>query len=106
MTFSLDSIGYVAALCSASGYIPQVIKVWKSRSCNDISMRTFVVLVTGFCLWMAYGIHKGDWPLILTNCVTITCGSIILYFKLTAPKCENEPEGMREVEVTTAKDRT
>ena len=43
---------------------------------------TYLVLVGGFSLWMTYGIHKGDVPLIATNCFTLSCGAMILYFKL------------------------
>ena len=78
----LDYSGYVAALCTTSAYVPQVIKVWRTRATKDISLKMFLVLVTGMALWLTYGIWKSETPLILANGVTFTLASTILYFKL------------------------
>ncbi len=78
----LDYTGYVAALCTTSAYVPQDIKVWRTRATKDISLKMFLVLVTGLALWLTYGFWKGEMPLILANSVTLTLASTILYFKL------------------------
>ena len=78
----LDYTGYVAALCTTSAYVPQVIKVWRTRATKDISLKMFLVLVTGLALWLTYGFWRGEMPLILANSVTLTLASTILYFKL------------------------
>ena len=78
----LDYAGYAAALCTTGAYIPQVLKVWRTRATQDISLKMFLVLVTGLSLWLTYGIHRGEWPLIAANSVTICLASTILYFKL------------------------
>jgi MtN3 and saliva related transmembrane protein len=78
----LDLIGYAAALCTTSAYIPQVLRVWRTRSTHDISLKMFVVLVTGISLWLTYGILTSDWPLAAANSVTLMLASTILYFKI------------------------
>jgi MtN3 and saliva related transmembrane protein len=78
----LDYSGYAAALCTTGAYIPQVIKVWRSRATKDISLKMFLVLVTGLALWLTYGIWRGEIPLILANGTTLMLASTILYFKL------------------------
>jgi MtN3 and saliva related transmembrane protein len=78
----LDYAGYAAALCTTGAYIPQVLKVWRTRATQDISLKMFLVLVTGLSLWLTYGIHKGEWPLIAANSITLCLASVILYFKL------------------------
>ena len=78
----LDYTGYIAALCTTSAYIPQVLRVWRTRSTKDISLKMFLVLVTGLCLWLVYGFWKGEIPLIAANGVTLMLASTILYFKL------------------------
>ncbi|HEV2558066.1 MAG TPA: SemiSWEET transporter [Microvirga sp.] len=77
----LDYAGYAAALCTTGAYVPQVLKVWRTRATQDISLRMFLVLVTGLALWLTYGIWKGEWPLILANAVTLMLASTILFFK-------------------------
>ena len=37
----LDLTGYAAAACTTSAYVPQVLRVWRTRSTHDISLRTF-----------------------------------------------------------------
>ena len=78
----LDYTGYAAALCTTGAYVPQVIRVWRTRSTKDISLKMFLVLVTGLVLWLTYGLWKGEVPLIAANGVTLMPASIILFFKL------------------------
>ena len=59
-----------------------VIRVWRTRSTGDISLKMFLVLVTGLGLWLTYGIWKGEIPIIAANAVTLMLASIILFFKL------------------------
>ena len=79
---SLDYTGYVAALCTTGAYLPQVLRVWRTRSTQDISLKMFVVLVTGIALWIIYGFWKGEVPIIVANGVTLVLAGIILFFKL------------------------
>jgi MtN3 and saliva related transmembrane protein len=78
----LDYAGYAAAVCTTSAYVPQVLRVWRTRSTQDISLKMFLVLVAGLALWLTYGIWRGEIPLIAANSVTLMLASIILYFKL------------------------
>ena len=78
----LDYTGYAAALCTTGAYVPQVLRVWRTRSTKDISLKTFAVLVTGLTLWLVYGFWRGEIPLIAANSVTLLLASTILYLKL------------------------
>jgi MtN3 and saliva related transmembrane protein len=78
----LDYTGHAAALCTTGAYVPQVLRVWRTRSTQDISLKMFLVLVTGLCLWLVYGFWKGETPLIAANSVTLMLASTILFFKL------------------------
>jgi MtN3 and saliva related transmembrane protein len=77
-----DWIGYAAAFCTTTAYVPQVLRVWRTRSVRDISLRMFLVLVTGLGLWLTYGITKGELPIIVANSITLTLAGTILVFKL------------------------
>jgi len=80
----LDYAGYAAAACTTGAYIPQVLRVWRTHSTQDISLKMFMVLVTGLTLWLTYGlwIWKGEIPLIAANSITLVLASTILYFKI------------------------
>ena len=77
-----DWIGYAAAFCTTSDFLPQVLRVWRTHSTRDISLRMFLVLVTGLCLWLTYGFWKGELPIIVANGATLVLAGTILFFKL------------------------
>ena len=78
----LDLLGYAAALCTTSAYVPQVLRVCRTQSTHDISLKMFIVLVTGISLWLTYGILRSDWPLVAANSITLMLASTILCFKI------------------------
>ena len=78
----ISLVGYAAAICTTGAYIPQVLRVWRTRSTNDISLKMFLVLVTGLSLWLAFGILRNEMPIILANGTTLMLASTILVAKL------------------------
>jgi MtN3 and saliva related transmembrane protein len=66
----LDWTGYAAAFCTTAAFVPQALRVWRTRSTHDISLRMFLVLVAGLCLWLVYGFGKGEAPIVLANGAT------------------------------------
>ena len=81
----LDYAGYAAALCTTGAYIPQVLKVWRTRATQDISLKMFLILIAGLVLWIGYGLWKGEFPIMAANGVTLLLASTILFFKLRQP---------------------
>lgn len=77
-----DLIGFAAACLTTAAFLPQAIKVWRSRSARDISLAMFLVLCLGIALWLAYGMLRNDWPLILANATTLILAGAILVAKL------------------------
>jgi MtN3 and saliva related transmembrane protein len=77
MTF----LGLVAAACGSLGYLPQVIKTWRSRSAADISCEMFALFMTSGVLWLAYGVALHDVAIIAANVTGLGLTLTILYFK-------------------------
>ena len=75
-------IGYLASACSVTSFVPQVWKVVKTGDTEAISSRMYALTVTGFALWTAFGILRGEWPIILTNAICFCLSSFILVKKL------------------------
>ena len=78
----MEYVGYAAALCMTAAYVPQVLKVWRTRETKDISLETFAALAAGLSLWLIYGIWSGDIPIIAANSITLLLTSTILYLKI------------------------
>ena len=63
-------------------YAPQFVKVWRTRSTQDISLGMLLVMVLGLMLWLLYGLLSGDAPLVAANAITIVLAGGILVMKL------------------------
>ncbi|TET25584.1 MAG: hypothetical protein E3J67_03575 [Dehalococcoidia bacterium] len=60
-------IGTVAALLTTFGFVPQVIKMLRTKSVRDISLLTFIQFSLGMSLWALYGLHLRDVIIISAN---------------------------------------
>ncbi len=74
----VNAIGTAAGLCSMSSFVPQLIKVAREKSAEGVSLRTYMVTVIGFALWIAYGILLGSWPVAASNAVNLLLAGAIL----------------------------
>jgi MtN3 and saliva related transmembrane protein len=75
-------IGLAAGLLTTAAFIPQVVKIWTTKSARDISLHTFAFFTVGVGLWLAYGIVKQEPPIIFWNAVTLVLAGAILAMKL------------------------
>jgi len=80
-TFS-SIIGFVAATLTTISFVPQVIKVWRSRSTHDVSLGMYALFTLGVAMWLAYGLLIHSWPVILANFVTLLLAGMVLVMKL------------------------
>lgn len=62
--------GFIAAVCTTFAFLPQVIKVWKTKQTKDLSLRMYTVMFIGICLWYVYGVRINSLSIILANIVT------------------------------------
>lgn len=63
--------GILAAGLTMFGFIPQIIKIIKTKSSADVSIFTLTQLSIGVTLWIIYGIHRKDLIIIIANIVTL-----------------------------------
>ena len=75
-----EIIGLIAAVCTTFAFVPQVIKVWKTKQTKDLSLRMYSIMFLGILLWLVYGIIIESLSIILANVVTATLvGTILVY---------------------------
>lgn len=79
---SIDILGSVAGTLTTVAFVPQVLRVWRTRSTHDISFLMFCIFSVGVVCWLVYGVALGSWPIIVANAVTLMLSSTILYFKI------------------------
>lgn len=76
------ALGLLAGTLTTIAFVPQVMKTWRTRSTQDISLGMFAILVAGIITWLVYGAIIGDLPLIAANAVTLVLAGTILFFKI------------------------
>lgn len=77
-----DLLGLVAGTLTTAAFVPQVVKIWRTRSTDDISLGMFSLFNAGLLLWLGYGILIGSVPIVVSNLVTLVLALTILFFKL------------------------
>jgi MtN3 and saliva related transmembrane protein len=90
MTLDLSPIvGTAAALLSTISFMPQAIKIIRTRDTESISVGMYSITVLGFILWTAYGAMLSKWPIIGSNGTCLLLSAFILTMKLL-PKYEKD----------------
>lgn len=75
-------IGTLAGMLTTIAFIPQVIKTWRTRSAQDISLFMFMLFSTGVLLWLIYGLILDAMPIIIANGITLALSLSILALKV------------------------
>lgn len=77
----VEVVGAGAALCSMASFTPQLLKIWRERDASSVSLRMYAITVTGFSLWIAYGVLLKSWPVMVANSVCLAESAAILFLK-------------------------
>jgi MtN3 and saliva related transmembrane protein len=75
-------LGLLAGGLTTASFVPQVAKIWKTKSAEDVSLTMFIAFCVGVALWLIYGVIKKDWAILATNGVTLILGLAILVMKI------------------------
>jgi MtN3 and saliva related transmembrane protein len=78
----VNIIGLVASVVTVASFVPQVVKVWQSRSAKDLSYGMVGLLLLSGGLWATYGVLISDTPVILTNVAVALLNLAILTAKI------------------------
>jgi len=79
---NIDLIGAIAGALTTIAFIPQVWRVWKTRSARDLSLSMYLIFISGVVLWLAYGLLLGALPIIAANGVTLLLAGTVLAMKI------------------------
>jgi MtN3 and saliva related transmembrane protein len=79
-------VGLLAATLTTVAFLPQMIKVWQTKSANDVSYAMLITFIIGVFLWLIYGILRQDIAVILANALTLIFNLTILWLKIKYEK--------------------
>ncbi len=78
----MEWMGWIAALLTTISFVPQAIKVIRSRSTEAISLWMYILFILGIAAWLAYGIYLNDMPMMIANVITLSLAIVILTVKV------------------------
>lgn len=79
MTTITTSIGLIAAVCTTIAFIPQAIKIIRTRDSSSISVSMYLIFSFGVGMWLVYGVLTWNIPIIFANTVTFALCCFILF---------------------------
>lgn len=78
----IEYLGLVASLLTTFAFLPQAVKTWRTRSADDFSLPTLLMLVVGVALWTIYGVMRAAPSIWLGNGIILGSAGFILSVKL------------------------
>jgi len=73
-----DIVGYIAAVGTTGAFIPQALKVYRTKKTEDLSLGTFLLFSAGVLLWVVFGVIIRSIPIIMANGITFIISCYIL----------------------------
>lgn len=74
--------GYIAAFCTTVAFIPQVLRILKTKDTQAISLGMYTIFTFGIAMWLIYGVLLDNLPMIAANLITLILALIILLYKI------------------------
>ncbi|QEC43197.1 SemiSWEET family sugar transporter [Pseudobacter ginsenosidimutans] len=63
--------GIAASVGTGLYLLPQLVKLFKEKKAEQLSIGMMAVLLVGLILWILYGIQKKDMIIIISNAVSL-----------------------------------
>jgi MtN3 and saliva related transmembrane protein len=89
MTLALDLLGLVGSFLISASLVPQILKVYRTRSARDISRSFQLLYVLGLLLVAIYGLGEALWPIYIPVLLELAGGLLLLAMKLHYERVES-----------------
>ena len=84
--FTLGIVGTLAGILILSGWVPQIIKGYKTKRLNDVSSYLMICIFVGAVLWLVYGIEIDDVYIMGVNVAAMFLTMIVLSMRIKYEK--------------------
>ena len=89
MNINPEIIGFIAGGLSSALFIPQIIKIIKEKSAEEIALLTCIIGIVSSGLWLWYGIMQQHISMMVTNSISIVATVVLIGLKLIYDKEKN-----------------
>jgi len=78
---ALELFGLVAGAVTSAGFIPQLIRGYRTKKLEDVSYFMPIVLTAGMTLWFIYGLFLNAFAVIVANIFGVVCCLTLIIMK-------------------------
>lgn len=78
LTRFLDRLMYLVGVLAPFALLPQVVRLYETRSSDGISLATWILLACSNVLWFLYGIVHKDKPIFISHFLFILMDAAII----------------------------
>lgn len=71
-------LGLIAGAFTTVAFVPQVMRTWRLKSANDLSLTMVIFNATGILLWLIYGLCVRSLPIIAANLIAVILAATVL----------------------------
>jgi MtN3 and saliva related transmembrane protein len=75
-------VSAVAATLTTAAFVPQAMHIIRYKETRAISLLMYVSFATGVALWLVFGAMIGNWPIMVSNAITLMLALAIIAMKL------------------------
>jgi len=80
--FWFEAVGLIAACLTTSSFLPQALRIWRTRSARDVSLAMYVMMTAGNALWLIYGALIGSISMVFANATCLLMVVSVLALKI------------------------
>ncbi len=85
-------LGLLAGMLTTVGFIPQIVKGYRTKQMNDVSLTMPILLSVGMALWFFYGVILEDAPIMIWNLIALVLNLTVIYLILSFRRNNSPPK--------------
>ena len=75
-------VSAVAATLTTAAFVPQALHIIRHKETKAISLAMYVAFADGVAFWLLFGYLIGNWPIMISNAITLALALAIIGMKL------------------------
>ena len=75
-------VSAAAATLTTAAFVPQALHIIRHKETRAISLFMYISFAVGVALWLLFGTMIGNWPIIVSNGITLLLALAIIAMKL------------------------
>jgi MtN3 and saliva related transmembrane protein len=75
-------VSAVAATLTTAAFVPQALHIIRHKETKAISLAMYVAFAAGVAFWLLFGYLIGNWPIMISNAITLALALAIIGMKL------------------------